>query len=157
VAYLGKGIVLNKFTGSRGKSGSNDANAEYIGRIRKMFDDEDVAYKILCYTHYSLQGDLEGKRGILEKLAHKLEPNENELQQINPCLKKHLFGAFNNLNIRHNNIEAMDGYFNKNFAQLQDTEKEELYDSIYRDCLIAFLELENSSVRQKVKQIIAKK
>ena len=44
-AYLGKGLVINKFTGARGKSGSNDANAEYLGRIRKIFDDGDVAFQ----------------------------------------------------------------------------------------------------------------
>lgn len=38
VAYLGGGMVLNKFTGSRGKSGSNDANAEYLAHIRDIFD-----------------------------------------------------------------------------------------------------------------------
>lgn len=36
IAYLGKGMAFNKFTGSRGKSGSNDANAEYLGEIRAM-------------------------------------------------------------------------------------------------------------------------
>lgn len=45
VAYLGKGIVFNKFTGSRGKSGSNDANAEYFGQIRKIMDDNKIAYQ----------------------------------------------------------------------------------------------------------------
>ena len=44
-AYLGRGIVLNKFTGARGKSGSNDANAEYIARIRKAFDDAGAAFQ----------------------------------------------------------------------------------------------------------------
>lgn len=44
-AYFGKGIVLNKFTGSRGKSGSNDANAEYVARIRGIFDHQDVAFQ----------------------------------------------------------------------------------------------------------------
>ena len=44
-AFLGRGIVLNKFTGSRGKSGSNDANAEYIARIRDAFDKADVSYQ----------------------------------------------------------------------------------------------------------------
>lgn len=44
-AYLGRGIVLNKFTGARGKSGSNDANAEYVARIRRIFDDHDVAFQ----------------------------------------------------------------------------------------------------------------
>ena len=44
-AYLGKGLVINKFTGARGKSGSNDANAEYMGQIRKTFEDDDVAFQ----------------------------------------------------------------------------------------------------------------
>ena len=44
--YLCRGIALNKFTGSRGKSGSNDANAEYIARIRKIFDDADVSFQM---------------------------------------------------------------------------------------------------------------
>lgn len=44
-AYFGRGMVFNKFTGSRGKSGSNDANAEYIGVLRKILDDEGVAYQ----------------------------------------------------------------------------------------------------------------
>lgn len=45
VAYLGKGLVFNKFTGSRGKSGSNDANAEYIGEIREIMDKHKVAFQ----------------------------------------------------------------------------------------------------------------
>lgn len=44
-AYFGKGIVFNKYTGSRGKSGSNDANAEYFGRIRQMMDKHKVAFQ----------------------------------------------------------------------------------------------------------------
>ena len=46
VAYLGKGLVLCKFTGSRGKSGSNDANAEYLGAIRSIFDKDDVSFQL---------------------------------------------------------------------------------------------------------------
>ena len=45
VAYLGCGMVFNKFTGSRGKSGSNDANAEYIGHIRAIFEKEKVNFQ----------------------------------------------------------------------------------------------------------------
>ena len=41
-ALLGCGMVFNKFTGSRGKSGSNDANAEYIAHLRKIFSDADI-------------------------------------------------------------------------------------------------------------------
>ena len=44
-AYFGKGMVFNKFTGSRGKSGSNDANAEYIAGIRRILDERNVAYQ----------------------------------------------------------------------------------------------------------------
>ena len=45
VAYLGRGMVFNKFTGSRGKSGSNDANAEYLGELRAMLDARGVRYQ----------------------------------------------------------------------------------------------------------------
>ena len=45
VAYLGRGMVFNKFTGSRGKSGSNDANAEYLAYIRAVFEEEEVQFQ----------------------------------------------------------------------------------------------------------------
>ena len=45
VAYLGGGMVFNKFTGSRGKSGSNDANAEYLAHIRAIFEKENVNFQ----------------------------------------------------------------------------------------------------------------
>ncbi len=44
-AYLGRGMVFNKFTGARGKSGSNDANAEYIGKIRGILEKNKVYYQ----------------------------------------------------------------------------------------------------------------
>ncbi|MDD7218875.1 MAG: aminopeptidase [Clostridia bacterium] len=44
-AYMGRGIVLNKYTGSRGKSGSNDANAEYVAKVRRIFDSHNVAFQ----------------------------------------------------------------------------------------------------------------
>lgn len=44
-AFFGKGLVFNKFTGSRGKGGSNDANAEYLAWLRKAMDDGQVAYQ----------------------------------------------------------------------------------------------------------------
>lgn len=45
VAYLGGGMVLNKFTGARGKSGSNDANAEYLSKLRRVFAAENVNFQ----------------------------------------------------------------------------------------------------------------
>ena len=44
-AYFGHGLVFNKYTGSRGKSNSNDANAEYIAAIRAMMDRHGVAFQ----------------------------------------------------------------------------------------------------------------
>ena len=44
-AFLGRGVCFNKYTGSRGKSGSNDANAEYIAQLRRILDDEDVSFQ----------------------------------------------------------------------------------------------------------------
>lgn len=44
-AYLGRGLVLNKYTGSRGKSGSNDASAEYVALVRGILDDAGVAFQ----------------------------------------------------------------------------------------------------------------
>ncbi len=45
VAYMGGGMVLNKFTGARGKSGSNDANAEYLAHIRKIYEEAGVNFQ----------------------------------------------------------------------------------------------------------------
>ncbi len=44
-AFFANGLVFNKFTGSRGKSGSNDANAEYLAQIRQIMDEKKVAYQ----------------------------------------------------------------------------------------------------------------
>lgn len=44
-AFLGEGMVFNKFTGARGKSGSNDANAEYMAHIREIMDSSDVVFQ----------------------------------------------------------------------------------------------------------------
>lgn len=44
-AYLGRGIVFNKYTGARGKSGSNDANPEYMAQIRNILNENNVNYQ----------------------------------------------------------------------------------------------------------------
>ena len=44
-AFLGGGLAFNKYTGSRGKNGSNDANAEYLGEIRRLLDAAQVCYQ----------------------------------------------------------------------------------------------------------------
>ena len=44
-SYLGRGLTFNKFTGSRGKSGSNDADAEYVAKIRRVMDEGGVHFQ----------------------------------------------------------------------------------------------------------------
>ena len=46
VSMLGYGFSFDKFTGARGKSGSNDANAEYLGKLRAIMDDANVSYQL---------------------------------------------------------------------------------------------------------------
>ena len=45
-AHLGRGIGLNKYTGSRGKSGASDANAEFVAEVRSIFEKNDIRYQI---------------------------------------------------------------------------------------------------------------
>ncbi len=45
-SFFGNGLVIKKHTGSRGKSGSNDANAEYIAKLRRVFDENQVAFQM---------------------------------------------------------------------------------------------------------------
>jgi len=45
-AFIGKGVSIIKYTGSRGKSGSNDANAEFIAKVRKIFNDNNIVWQV---------------------------------------------------------------------------------------------------------------
>ena len=56
VAYLGGGLVFNKVTGARGKSGANDANAEYLGALRGLLDEREVTYQYAEYGRIDLGG-----------------------------------------------------------------------------------------------------
>ncbi|WP_010250178.1 aminopeptidase [Acetivibrio cellulolyticus] len=44
-SFLGRGIVLQKYTGSRGKAGASDANAEFVGEVRKLFNDNNIVWQ----------------------------------------------------------------------------------------------------------------
>ncbi|MFC2743650.1 MAG: aminopeptidase, partial [Selenomonas artemidis] len=56
VAYLGCGMVFNKFTGARGKSGSSDASAEYLGELRRIMEDAGVSYQLAELGRVDLGG-----------------------------------------------------------------------------------------------------
>ncbi|MBF8983537.1 aminopeptidase [Lutibacter sp. B2] len=46
VAYIGKGVLVSKYTGARGKSGSNDANVEFVYEVGKIFDENNVVWQV---------------------------------------------------------------------------------------------------------------
>ena len=64
-AYFGKGMAINKFTGSRGKSGSNDANAEFVASIRNLLDNNKVMYQFSELGKVEQLPRLEGKKMFL--------------------------------------------------------------------------------------------
>lgn len=45
-SYLNKGVVITKYTGARGKGGTSDASAEYMGKIRRLLDEDGVVWQI---------------------------------------------------------------------------------------------------------------
>lgn len=45
-SYIGHGVELNKYTGSKGKSGASDANAEYVGYVRNILEENDIIYQM---------------------------------------------------------------------------------------------------------------
>ncbi len=45
-SYLNKGVVITKYTGARGKSGTSDASAEFMGKVRRMLDEDNVVWQI---------------------------------------------------------------------------------------------------------------
>ena len=55
-AFLGRGVCFNKFTGRGGKSGSNDANAEYIGKIRNIMDRNGICWQMAELGRVDLGG-----------------------------------------------------------------------------------------------------
>lgn len=116
----------------------------------EIIDDKDLSYKTIYYNHHSMRGNVEGKKEILLKYASLLEPKENILNSINPSLKKDLFYLFNNLNIRHNNIDCADkGNYKKYVSEMTPQQIEEWYDETYQMCLLAFLEIEQSERKKK--------
>lgn len=118
--------------------------------VSEILEDKDLSYKTIYYNHHSMQGDIEGKKEILLKYASILEPKEKMLNSINPSLKKDLFYLFNNLNIRHNNIDCADkGNYKRYVSEMKPQQIEKWYDETYQMCLLAFLEIEQCERKKK--------
>ena len=80
----------------------------------------------------------------MQQLASILEAKRKELNQADKKLESNLFYAFNNLNIRHNNVDSeLKGKYKAYVAQMSNDELEKWYDETYQMCLLAFLQIEN--------------
>lgn len=103
-----------------------------------------LSYQLISYNHYSMKGQLEAKKNTLIQLAALLEPKRGDIKMADKMLEKDLFYLFNNLNIRHNNVEPTDsGKYKPFVAQMKSEELEHWYDETYQMCLLAFLQLEH--------------
>lgn len=105
--------------------------------------ERSLADSIIEYNHYLLKGDMKAKQSILKIIADALEPKRADLRQANRRIETDFFYMVNNMNVRHNNCdESSSKHYNEKFAKLSEKEKEEWYDEIYQEGLMAFLVLE---------------
>lgn len=105
---------------------------------------ENLSYRLISYNHYAMKGNLDAKKSVLQQLASILEAQRKNLKQADKVLEDNLFYAFNNLNIRHNNIDPdVKGKYKPYVAQMPADELEKWYDETYQMCLLAFLQIEN--------------
>lgn len=111
----------------------------------------DLARTILRYNHYLLKGDIEAKKEILRKIADALEPRRRELESVNKSLASDFFLLVNKMNIRHNNCDASDkAKYVEAFAKMTKKQKENWYDEIYQQGLMAFLTLEQAERNKRI-------
>ncbi len=115
--------------------------------------DKNLSYRVIEYNHKSMKGNLDKKKNILVLLADKLEPNRKKLKQINSKMEDHLYFLFNNINIRHNNLEQGSKEYQKYIADMSKEELEKWYDETYQLCLLAFLELDNIQRKEKIEKL----
>ena len=111
----------------------------------------ELADAIIEYNHHLLKGDLKSKKLILKQIADALEPRRSELKTANKTIENDFFYMVNTMNVRHNNCDVSDpSKYNAKFAGLTDREKEEWYDEIYQEGLMAYLSLEQVDREKKI-------
>ena len=111
----------------------------------------ELADSIIEYNHHLLKGKLKDKQLILKMIADALEPKRNELKAISRTIESDFFYMVNKMNVRHNNCDASDsGRYEPKFAALTPEKKEEWYDEIYQEGLMAFLLLEQVEREKKI-------
>ena len=130
-----------------------EANKEAIA-VSEILKDEP--YDVLQYNHHSLKGNIEAKKSLLLKFSNILEPKRKELAIINSSLESKIFGLFNNLNIRHNNVDLDSKHYKKYVSEMDKQELESWYDEIYQMFLIAMLQLEHFKKIDDINELLQK-
>ncbi len=110
---------------------------------------DSMSYKVIAYNHHSMKKNLDGKRQTLLGFADLLEPRRNDLKAADKLLESDLFYAFNNFNIRHNNIDSTGPKYKKPIGDLTDEQLEYWYDNVYQMCLLAFMQLEHAEHKKE--------
>jgi len=113
----------------------------------------ETAKKIIQYNHYTLKGNIEAKKAILISLASEIEPKKKELEKFNPSLSDDLFFMFNNMNLRHNNVEPNDKNYKPYIANMDNSTLESWYDETYQMVLLAKLLLDNVARMTNIKTL----
>ena len=104
---------------------------------------QPLSYKVIAYNHHSMRGNIESKKAILLQLSNLLESKRKHLHSVNSALEDLIFYSFNNLNLRHNNVdETNKSKYKKFIAEMSQSNLENYYDELYQMCLLAFLEIE---------------
>jgi len=113
----------------------------------------ETAKNIIQYNHYTLKGNIEAKKLILISFANEIEPQRNELEKLNSSLSDDLFFMFNNMNLRHNNVEPNDKNYKPYVANMDKNTLESWYDETYQMVLLAKLLLDNVARMSNIKTL----
>lgn len=114
---------------------------------------QDLSLKIVKYNHYTLKGDIGQKKDIIVSLGSELEPDKNIIHSANKQIESDLFYMLNNLNLRHNNIDASSKNYKPYIAKMDKETIEEWYDEVYQLELLAFLLIDNKQRAEKIRDL----
>lgn len=115
---------------------------------------EALGSDLFCYDYRCYSGDLDSKRKILVSLATSLEPYRAKLSCIAKNFTSDYFYFVNSLNIRHNNVDALDpGKYKELVAKMPDDELEKWYDTVRYMSAAAFLLLDYADRAEAVQEL----
>ena len=116
---------------------------------------QDLAHCVIEYNHYLLKGNLQRKKEILLALGARIEPQRPKLSQFGKPIADDLFFLLNNFNIRHNNTQKGDKYYEPFVATMSAAALENWYDETYQLALLVELLLDNEVRHGKIDQLKA--